>query len=537
MRLIIKDYLLRLKEKDELDLLLCDLLLQMGFIVDNVPKTGNRQFGVDIQAHDDNELLLFVVKQNSIDRRMWDSDPNSVRQSINEIYDAYLGRLPENVLKEKIRIIVATNGTIDEAVRPTWDGFVNQHTKWQDIPLIIEFWGIDEITYFVEKHLFNEYLFPDEQQSRLRKALYFIEEGNYKRCYYEQIVDSYLSRAVETLQMNVSKRDREYTKCMSSLLLSIQMIACYAQNAGRNKIAIEVNEYLIIRYWKFMLESGLFEQEKYCKWLLMFCKQYEKANQQYYDTVQVFCEKPELFPKYYNGLERRFMLYEIIGFLTTYASYEMSYHPLVAKEITQTVIKLINDHEELPYVPIDGMIGIISIMFRLFAAQKRQEELARLLTYYIRTLIAWYRGCKKYPSAADSFRDALDIEMGNEHEGYEASGLWGYFLLWIHALGMAELYEETIDFLTNDLKEVTKCVWFLRPDEEALLYDAQAMQTGGEGLAVDLHPNYKDFCRKMDFIGHHYENDIFSYDAYSFPALEMIACRYYGYVPRVKINL
>ena len=44
MRLIIKDYLLCLREKDELDLLLCDLLLQMGYATDSQPKTGSRQY-------------------------------------------------------------------------------------------------------------------------------------------------------------------------------------------------------------------------------------------------------------------------------------------------------------------------------------------------------------------------------------------------------------------------------------------------------------------------------------------------------------
>ena len=45
MRLVIKEYLSRLKEKDELDFLICDLLLQMGYIMDNRPETGNRQYG------------------------------------------------------------------------------------------------------------------------------------------------------------------------------------------------------------------------------------------------------------------------------------------------------------------------------------------------------------------------------------------------------------------------------------------------------------------------------------------------------------
>ena len=90
MRLVIKDYLLLLKEKDELDLLLCDLLLQMGYVTDNRPETGNRQYGVDIHAHNSKEVLLCVVKQGNIDRKNWDSGPNAVRQSINEIKDTYI---------------------------------------------------------------------------------------------------------------------------------------------------------------------------------------------------------------------------------------------------------------------------------------------------------------------------------------------------------------------------------------------------------------------------------------------------------------
>lgn len=31
-----------------------------------------------------------------------------------------------------------------------------------------------------------------------------------------------------------------------------------------------------------------------------------------------------------------------------------------------------------------------------------------------------------------------------------------------------------------------------------------------------------------------YDTTKFSFEEYSFPALEMIVCRYYGYIPRVK---
>jgi len=82
VKLILKDYLLQLKEKDELDLLLCDLLLQSGYVTDTVPKTGNRQFGVDIQAHKENELLLCVVKQGNINRKVWSDGLKEIRRQV-----------------------------------------------------------------------------------------------------------------------------------------------------------------------------------------------------------------------------------------------------------------------------------------------------------------------------------------------------------------------------------------------------------------------------------------------------------------------
>lgn len=123
MRLVIKDYLLQLKEKDELDLLLCDLLLQMGYITDNKPETGNRQYGVDIRAHNKWEILLCVVKQGNLKRNNWDSGENAVRQSMNDIKDVYIELIKGKEREKKLRIVVATNGVIDEAVRPNWEGY------------------------------------------------------------------------------------------------------------------------------------------------------------------------------------------------------------------------------------------------------------------------------------------------------------------------------------------------------------------------------------------------------------------------------
>lgn len=116
MRLITKDYLLRLKEKDELDLLLIDLFTEEGYTSNTIPKTGSRQYGIDAKLYNESKIKLLIIKQGNITRKVWDADPNSVRESLNEIQDIFFSSLLTKEDQEKeIEIIVATNGTMVSA--------------------------------------------------------------------------------------------------------------------------------------------------------------------------------------------------------------------------------------------------------------------------------------------------------------------------------------------------------------------------------------------------------------------------------------
>ena len=257
MRLVIKDYLTLLKEKDELDLLLCDLLLQMGYLMDNKPETGNRQYGVDIRAYTETEALLCVVKQGKLNRENWDSGQNAVRQSLNEIHDVYLRFMSKEDREKQLRIAVITNNVMDEAVRPAWEGYVSENTNWSGIPVKLEFWGIDKLVADVQQYLFEEKLFGADKQKLLRRALYFIGEGDYRNEFFEQIIDGYLS------ELHAEDTPRQRDKKLAGLYLATQMIAQYAADTQIYKIAIMVTEYLIIRYWKFLLQNQLFEKKPY----------------------------------------------------------------------------------------------------------------------------------------------------------------------------------------------------------------------------------------------------------------------------------
>lgn len=536
MKLIIKDYLLQLKEKDELDLLLCDLLLQKGYITDTIPKTGNRQYGVDIQAHINNTLLLCVVKQGNINRKVWCADQNSVEQSLNEILNVYLRNLTPRDQNQDINIVVVTNGVLEETVKLDWAGYVDRNRIWNGKKIDYDFWGIDKLVGFVEKYLFDEYLFTSDLQAAMRKALYFIGEPDYKKVYFEHIIDVYIKKIQNYMKDkgSIKRADKQFSKLMSGLYLATQMIAQYAANAKYYKVAVMISEYLIICYWKSLYKYQLFTNKIYDSWRIKFCQSYEKWCEQYYFSVKECCEEKDAFP-FYNIVEQKVLLYEVIGFLIAYAYYLSDTEFEKVSSIVKTIVCLITNNPQFWYAPYDGHISIIMMVYRLIIKVGIQEDIRYYLNTQTLCLMNYYKIYCKYPTPTDSFQDAIDIEMGNTVEDYETSGLWGYFLLWIGVLRDEDLYMNLKEFLDKDLKKVTKCVWFLRAGEEEFLYEYDAMVKAGEGIEIRTEKDFDTFVERIDYILEQYKQELFSYEKYSFPALEMLVCRYYGYVPRVII--
>lgn len=533
MRLIIKDYLLLLKEKDELDLLLCDLLLQMGYITDNRPETGNRQYGVDILAHNSKEVLLCVVKQGNLDRKNWDSGPNAVRQSINEIKDTYIGLIPKIDRIKHLRIAVVTNGMMDEALRPNWEGFVRQNTNWNGIRVEIEFWNIDKLVGDVQSYLLDEHLFGNKMRRSFRQALYFIGGNDYHNEHFENIIDSYIG------QFDDADTVKEQKKRTAGLYLATQMIAQYAAEEKIYKVAVMVSEYLIIRYWRYLLSYGKFEKRQYIEWLLKFLKSYSKWCQKYYESVRYCCEGHNRLPLY-NSVENRVILYELLGHLITYAYY-LSFSSdcdSVSKErcnqVHNSIISLINNYPQILYPPYDRHIGTISMLYRFLDRMGRERDICELLYHQCTYLMVYYLKFRKYPTPTDSFEDAVNIEMGLPAEDYVTSAFWGTMLEWIVLMGHKELYQKLQLFLEEDLKEVTKCVWFLRANEEAILYERYAMNRAGEGIALSVEKSFEQLAEKINFVMQQYKNEEFSFEKYNFKALEFIVGRYYGYLVKIQ---
>ena len=107
-------------------------------------------------------------------------------------------------------------------------------------------------------------------------------------------------------------------------------------------------------------------------------------------------------------------------------------------------------------------------------------------------------------------------------------------LEWIVLMNQQKTYDILRDFLSKDLVGVTKCTWFLKATEEVEIYDNYAMNRAGEGVDFEIERSFDEVKDNISFIMKQYEKETFSFETYSFDALEFIICRYYGYLPRVK---
>lgn len=132
MKLLFRQYLASLRERDELDVILPDLLSELGYTVYSRPKRGTAQAGVDVAAvgkDDDGErkVFLFSVKQGDLTRQDWDGTPQALRSSLNQILDTYITtKIPKRYQALKVVICLVVGGDIQEQVRSDVTQFIKR---------------------------------------------------------------------------------------------------------------------------------------------------------------------------------------------------------------------------------------------------------------------------------------------------------------------------------------------------------------------------------------------------------------------------
>lgn len=256
MKLIFKQYLASLKERQELDAVLPDLLSSMGMNVFISPTRGVKEYGVDIAAvgqlrKQEEKVYLFSVKSGNLTRETWNGNADqALRPSLDEIQDSFIpSRIPPEHRSKKIVICLCFGGDVNSGIRQEVSGYEQRNTTEN---VSFEEWNGDKLSDYIQNFLLKEELLPSSSQARLRKSLALLEEPNSASNHFFKLIDEILAEttnadsvASSITRVNVclwilfswcresANLEAAYLSAERALLLAWNIVKSYY--TGRNK--------------------------------------------------------------------------------------------------------------------------------------------------------------------------------------------------------------------------------------------------------------------------------------------------------------
>lgn len=495
MRLALSHYLRTLRERDEFDRLLPELLTQMGYLPLVKPKAGVRQFGVDFPAvgqslkDGTDELLLFVIKQGDIGRRTWAGDPNAVRESMEEIIDVWLGsHVPPEYENHRKVIVVATTGDLGQDVEPNWAGFATRY------PLIrFEFWGADKVSDLVEEHLLNEHLFDGQDRSDLRKALVMGADSEYRFDHLCQLMLRQLGIASDG-KLNDSGTQQNapaLIKALRRVHLAALVCSHWADSEGERRQALWVMERTLLWCFHRAVLQSLQERQDVREVIWEIWRSYMQAASRYYDAVVAHIHVKDGLSGYTReGAEYSVLLLEQVGLLASIglsaALVESSQNDAWrarSGEFATALAMLLRNHEAAASPRLDAQVIDICLALVLFI-QTGQHDLARRWTAEITERLNFvFILARMFPIGTDSFDDLIEFNVNGTDEFNGMMRLHSWLLAtmasWCVMLRLDDVYENLAANYAKNYPDLGGQIWHPTDNWAAKWYFGPAHQSSG----------------------------------------------------------
>lgn len=254
MKPIIREYLASLREREELDVLIPNLLSELGYMVFSRPSRGTRQFGVDVAAigpGDDDRVYLFSIKRGDLTRSEWNgSSDQALRPSLDEIFDAYIPHhLPPEYSRKRIVICPCFGGEVLESAHEAFHGYMSNK---QNERVEFSVWNGDRIAGFLQDGLLREDLMASGSRVSLRKAIAMVDEPETSTAHFNRFVDALATSAADV-------DDVARIRIARQMSIGLWILFVWARDQNNLESSYLGSEYALLRFWdigKELLASG-----------------------------------------------------------------------------------------------------------------------------------------------------------------------------------------------------------------------------------------------------------------------------------------
>lgn len=551
MKLIIKQYLASLKERDELDVILPDLLSEMGLTVFSRPSRGTRQDGVDVAAvgslnGGEEKVYLFSIKAGNLTRQTWDGDAlQSLRPSLNEILDSYIpARLPEAHHTKKIVICLCFGGDINENIRASVEGFIKTEKSRKD-NIDFEEWNGDRLASLILEKFLQEDLLPEELRSHLRKSLALLDEPNASYRHFSELL--------QKLTNVEYKSDKHRLTVVRQITICLWILFAWARDADNLEAAYLTSELALLHTWDITKQY----QTKQTKLAKEVKESFYATISTYWQISSAFINTKILpFVAIQHGLSTsihsscsldiNLKLFDILGRLSLegiWAYYLMTGFVNGEEEVLESLKKRFLDISEAIkhliinnstlFLPIkdEQAVDISIAVLLLMTDVNNHQYIEDWLSKTIDRINLSYHTHKKYPCTLRSYSDLLDHPRYRNDE-YRREVTGGSTLLPIIALVAALLDKEEIYRQVQSIKHeiLPHCnfqLWYPDEKSEEHIYTNTDIH-GGALCNVNIDGSMENLLKQVfDECEHSPQFQQLSAVEQGLWPLILIACRHY----------
>lgn len=511
MKLILRDYILSLKEEGELDVLISNLLFSKGIAPLRKTQKGVRQYGVDVIAKgkdDDGITKLFIVtvKQKDLTRNVWSSGPQAVRQSLDEILEVYIRNLSPSLKRMPRKIIVATNGEMRQEVDLNWNGYVEKYTITDKQEF--DFWGINYLSIEVEEHLMNEHVFHDTSKQLLQKTLSLIDLNEYDLRHFFQLVE-------EVLFGKKVKNQKDAIRRMRILNLCQGMIFKWGVDGNNLKNVYIASERLILIVADFIRENNFYDSKKIVAEFSMILEKRLGIGYSYFEKIKAHTFEDEAFATYSKGIEVEYPLicFEQMGIIAQIGLESLFMAGVCLESGNDDLVKLygkfsadccealwhlIENNPGASLVLYDDHLIDINLTLILFYQTEQFDAGKNYLTRITKKIVEAYQTKKIFPLFQRNFDNMLDIYLGKKEIEINSSHLMIMLAEWSLAFGSIRNYDFVRNVIKKFFPKLNLQIWFPDENTEDVYFKRNSMHdTGSVMVDITLPEDYREHIKRI----------------------------------------
>lgn len=519
MNLILKEYLASLKERDELDAILPDLLRQMGLTVYGSPRRGVKEYGVDIGAvgsidEGTEKVYLLSVKSGDLTRDMWNGASNqSLRPSLDEILDSYIPtRIPPEHKGKPIEICLCFGGEVHSVIRQDVTGYTARNSKHN---ITFSEWNGDKIADFILKYFFTEDLAPNEHRSLLRKSIAMLDVPDVSIKYYKKLIN-------QLCEQNFDKK-KNVINVLRQLNIYSWMLFAWGREDGNIESAYVCSEYALLKAWDIS-KKNLNSSGKDTEVIRDLVSKLIKLNLTILDSYINKIVEPA--SNVYLGLSSmvspscsvdvNLKLFDLVGRVALFGvwNYQQSSKAIENYEYKESqnlygkflktcdvLIKMIDTNDMLvsPYKD-DQAIDVMMAVFCLSLSGKHTSLINEWLKSLVNLSIISYRGNQKYLTNIQDYEKLIRHPEENTKEYREkvikGSILFPNLAVVASIFGFQDIYDSIQQLHSEFLTHANIQLYFFNEDSEKYLYNDSDLH-GSTWSDVNIQQKSKNFLNEV----------------------------------------